>query len=93
MTPGDRPFLQCPPSLPDVECSHIVVAGDGAGTGALGPLLVRVCPAGVYSVGRDGAIAADYARCLECGACGAVAGSAVTWRYPRGGFGIAYRHG
>jgi ferredoxin like protein len=62
-------------------------------TGSVG-LLVRVCPARVYSEGADGTIGVQHAACLECGACLAVAPPGVlTWRYPRGGFGIAYREG
>jgi ferredoxin-like protein FixX len=36
----------------------------------------------------------NYAACLECGTCKAMAApGALTWHYPRGGFGIAYREG
>ena len=62
-------------------------------TGAAGVLL-RVCPAHVYSEAPDGTIAVQYSACLECGACLAVAPPGVLrWHYPRGGFGVAYREG
>jgi len=52
-----------------------------------------VCPAGVYSE-QNGSIAADWAGCLECGTCKAACPSdALTWFYPRGGFGVVYRFG
>ena len=36
----------------------------------------------------------EYAACLECGACLAVADpGALTWRYPRGGMGVRFRLG
>jgi ferredoxin like protein len=52
-----------------------------------------VCPAGVYSE-QHGQITADWAACLECGACKAACpAEALDWVYPRGGFGIVYRYG
>ena len=52
-----------------------------------------VCPAGVYTE-VDGKIMADWAGCLECGTCKAACETkALQWEYPRGGFGIIYRHG
>jgi ferredoxin like protein len=53
------------------------------------------CPAGLYTV-KEGAISFDYAGCLECGTCRVVcpnAEKALTWAYPRGGFGIQFRYG
>ena len=56
-------------------------------------LCLWVCPANVYAE-HDGAIAADWAGCLECGACRAACPhDALKWEYPRGGFGIVYRYG
>ncbi len=78
----------------DGEQSHIHVDQDVIRRTGAGPLLVRVCPAHVYSQGPDGLIATAYAACLECGACLAVAPEgALTWHYPRGGFGINFRQG
>jgi ferredoxin like protein len=53
------------------------------------------CPAGLYIL-KDGEINFDYAGCLECGTCRVVcpqAGKALTWSYPRGGFGVQFRYG
>jgi len=59
-----------------------------------GKVLVRICPAKVYGEAADGTITVSSAACLECGTCLAVAApGALTWHYPRGGFGIAYREG
>ena len=78
----------------DEEESHIVVDQDAARRTGTGKLLVRVCPARVYAEEADGTISVEYAACLECGTCLAVAApGTLTWRYPRGGFGIAYREG
>ncbi|HWB37005.1 MAG TPA: 4Fe-4S dicluster domain-containing protein [Rugosimonospora sp.] len=78
----------------DDEQSHIVVDQDAVRRTGCGPLLVRICPAHVYSQTDDGCIAVEYAACLECGTCLAVAPpGALTWRYPRGGFGVSFRKG
>ncbi len=78
----------------DEESSHIVVNQEVARATGTGRLLVQVCPAHVYAEDADGTITATYAACLECGTCLAVAApGALTWRYPRGGYGIVYREG
>ena len=60
----------------------------------VGDLLVRICPAHVYSAAPDGSIGVQAAACLECGACRALAPAGVLrWHYPRGGFGIVYLEG
>lgn len=74
---------------PHIEVHQDVVRATGAG-----PLLVRICAAHVYTQEPDGSVSAEYAACLECGSCLAVAPpGALTWHYPRGGFGIAFREG
>lgn len=74
--------------------SHIVVHQEEARRTGTGKLLVRVCPAHVYSEDADGAIAVEYAACLECGTCLAVAApGTLDWHYPQGSMGIAFREG
>jgi ferredoxin like protein len=74
--------------------SHIEVHQDVARRTGTASVLVRVCPAHVYAEEADGTISVSEAACLECGTCMAVAApGALTWHYPRGGFGIAYREG
>ncbi len=52
-----------------------------------------VCPAGCYRL-VDEKIEYSYEGCLECGACRlACERDAIDWKYPRGGFGVYYRHG
>lgn len=78
----------------DEETSHIEVNQTIAKATGTGKLLVRVCPAHVYSEEVDGTIRVEYAACLECGTCLAVAApGALTWHYPRGGLGVAFREG
>ncbi|MDM8086100.1 4Fe-4S dicluster domain-containing protein [Cellulomonas cellasea] len=77
----------------DEEESHIVIDQEACRATGAGKALIAVCPAGVYRE-QDGEILADYAACLECGTCLAVAPpGALTWRYPRGGFGVSFREG
>ncbi|CAL8971644.1 Ferredoxin-like protein FixX [Cellulomonas sp. T2.31MG-18] len=73
---------------PHIEVHQDVVRRTGAA-----PLLVRICPAHVYTAEPDGSVGFTAAACLECGTCLAVAPEAVSWHYPRGGFGVAYRQG
>lgn len=74
--------------------SHIHVNQEVARATGTGKLLVRVCPAHVYREEADGTISVEYAACLECGTCLAVAApGALEWHYPEGGMGIEFREG
>ena len=78
----------------DDEHAHIKVDKEMCKT-CPGKPCTYACPAGLYTV-KDGDISFDYAGCLECGTCRVVcpnAGKAITWAYPRGGFGIQFRYG
>ena len=57
--------------------------------------LATVCPAGCWTVADDGTMQATLDGCLECGTCRLLAEpeGTMAWRYPRGGFGIAYKFG
>ena len=78
----------------DEDNSHIHVNQDIARRTGTGKLLVRVCPAHVYSEEPDGTISVEYAACLECGTCLAVAApGSLEWRYPAGAMGISFREG
>lgn len=52
-----------------------------------------VCPSENYTLeGED--IVFSWEGCLECGTCRiACDRGAITWEYPRGGYGIQYRFG
>ena len=74
--------------------SHIELDQALAKATGTGPLLIRACPAHVYSEAPDGSIAVSHAACLECGTCLALAApGTLRWRYPRGGFGVTFREG
>jgi ferredoxin like protein len=73
------------------EC-HIEVNQSLVKATGVGKLLVRICPAHVYTEEPDGTISVEYAACLECGTCLALAPpGTLSWHYPRGGFGVSYR--
>ncbi len=74
--------------------SHIEVNQQLAKSTGTGKRIVTVCPAHVYTEEADGTISVEYAACLECGTCLAVASpGALTWHYPRGGMGVSFREG
>jgi ferredoxin like protein len=76
------------------EISHIEVYQEIAKETGSGKLLVKVCPARVYSENEDGTIGVLFAACMECGTCKAVASpGSLMWHYPNGGFGINFREG
>lgn len=78
----------------DEESSHIEVDQEVARRTGAAQVLLAVCPAHVYSLRADGTLAVEYAACLECGTCLAVAPpGSLRWRYPRGGFGVQLRFG
>ena len=67
----------------DKEQSHIEVDQAAIAAAGAGPMLVRICPAHVYSAQVDGTVGILYAACLECGTCRAVAPlGSLTWHYP-----------
>jgi ferredoxin like protein len=74
--------------------SHILVNQESCASRSLGPLLVAVCPAGVYSLNGVGQVDVEYAACLECGTCfAAVPEGTLSWHYPSGSCGISFREG
>lgn len=76
------------------DASHIELDQALARSTGTGALLVRACPARVYSEASDGTIVVQHAACLECGTCLALAApGTLTWHYPAGGMGVVFREG
>ena len=77
----------------DEDHSHIEINTEICNTVCKTKACLYVCPANVYSE-QEGNVVADYAGCLECGTCRAACpAEALSWEYPRGGFGVIYRYG
>jgi ferredoxin like protein len=52
------------------------------------------CPVGAYQKQEDGHVVVASQSCIECGSCRlACPHNNVRWKYPRGGFGVAYKFG
>jgi ferredoxin like protein len=55
---------------------------------------VYFCPVGAYVPQADGRIQIAHQSCIECGSCRVMCPhNNLVWKYPRGGFGIAYKFG
>ena len=56
--------------------------------------VLYICPAKVYELNEEtGECMVAFENCLECGTCRVACGEYVTWRYPKGGFGVQFRFG
>jgi len=80
--------------LVDAGRPHIVVAPHEKPSKEL-LLLVKLCPAHCYDVNGKGQVEVSPDGCLECGTCRVLAegSGALTWTYPRGGYGILFKFG
>ena len=73
----NEPHLKIDPAICD-ECLHRVCT--------------RVCPVENFVVNDDDKVVLSWEGCLECGTCRVACDrGAITWDYPRGGYGISYR--
>jgi len=54
---------------------------------------VYVCPANLFVPLDDGGILFNYEECFECGTCYVACNQegAISWSYPRGGYGVTFR--
>ncbi len=75
--------------------SHIVIDAEVCRAKCSERYCIRVCPAGLYEWSEEaGRMLVEHAGCLECGTClVACRSDALSWRHPRGGFGVQYRYG
>jgi ferredoxin like protein len=52
------------------------------------------CPVGAYQQQEDRHVVIAFQSCVECGSCRVMCPhNNVIWKYPRGGFGVAYKFG
>ena len=73
--------------------SHLVIKDPQVCLDCVTKPCTTFCPAHVYEW-EDNRITVSYEGCVECGACriGCPPGN-ISWRYPRGGFGVSYKYG
>ena len=53
-----------------------------------------ICPADLYTLDTQDDVQVNFEGCLECGTCLiSCPHGALTWQYPRAGYGVQYRFG
>jgi ferredoxin like protein len=74
--------------------SHLVIISHEACKKCVKKQCVNACPANVYKWEEE-KITVNFEGCLECGTCRVVCCefNNISWRYPRGGFGVSYKYG
>jgi ferredoxin like protein len=74
--------------------AHITVDSDVCRT-CTAQVCVHSCPASLFVPTSDGGILFNYEQCFECGTCYQVCDTegAISWSYPEGGHGVAFRQG
>jgi ferredoxin like protein len=78
----------------DEHQAHVRLVAPEACTGCKSKDCLYFCPVGAYREDRTGGILISHQSCIECGSCRVMCPlSNVEWRYPRGGYGVAYKFG
>ena len=75
--------------------THLSVKDQALCTKCTNKPCVSGCPAGCWELEHEkNEIKVAFEGCLECGTCRLICPfSNVNWQYPRGGFGVKYKHG
>jgi ferredoxin like protein len=78
----------------DEDESHLKIKDQEVCILCAGKPCLYFCPVGAYRTLEDGQTQIAYQSCVECGSCRiACPPNNVSWKYPRGGFGVAYKFG
>lgn len=78
----------------DSEQPHILIDQEICQSRCTIRYCLHVCPANLYELNESGEVVVDYEGCLECGTCYmACREDALTWHYPRAGYGVQFRFG
>lgn len=79
----------------DEDQSHLIVLDSSQCAQCVDKPCTTFCPVSVYRwEPGDRKISVSYEKCVECGACRiGCPYFNIEWRYPKGGFGVQYRHG
>lgn len=78
----------------DEEYAHLKIKDEGTCLRCETNPCLFFCPANVYRLSEEGRIIVAYQACLECGSCRVACPFLnISWDYPRGGMGLAYKFG
>jgi ferredoxin like protein len=73
---------------------HLKIISQGVCHACLEKPCLYFCPVGAYRLQDSGDTTIAFQSCVECGSCRkACPPKKVSWKYPRGGFGVAYKFG
>ena len=71
---------------------HIEIDHEVCRTKCVRKVCLTVCPADLYELNDEGDIVVNWEGCLECGTCLLCCEpKALSWKYPRGEYGVQYR--
>lgn len=78
----------------DEHESHIHIIQPGVCASCTDKGCLYFCPVGAYKEQADGQVQIAPQSCIECGSCRVMCPhNNITWKLPRGGFGVAYKFG
>ncbi len=78
----------------DEHEAHLHILDEGVCTSCKGRECLYFCPVGAYQEEASGKILIAYQSCIECGSCRLMCPHQnINWKYPRGGYGVAYKFG
>jgi ferredoxin like protein len=79
----------------DEAVPHLLIKDPEVCRRCVGKPCLFFCPVGAYRLKEDcGEVQIAFQSCIECGSCRiACPPNNVSWKYPRGGFGVAYKYG
>ena len=79
----------------DEALSHLIISNTQMCLRCSDKPCTTFCPVLVYKWElTDNKISVGYEKCVECGACRiGCPYYNIEWRYPKGGFGVAYKNG
>jgi ferredoxin like protein len=78
----------------DEHEAHIRVVDAHVCVGCEKKSCLYFCPVGAYKEDETGSVQLAHQSCIECGSCRIMCPhNNIAWKYPRGGFGVAYKFG
>jgi ferredoxin like protein len=78
----------------DEHDAHLMIISADVCVQCKNKACLTFCPVGAYKEDEAGRIQIAHQSCIECGSCRVMCPhSNVSWKNPRGGFGVAYKFG